>query len=316
MSQKTDNPTFPWTPRQLALAALLLAAGIAALWTTWCDWMYISYQIEEHSHVFLVVPFAAAILYVNRAGLRDVRGGPSWAGPALLAVGWAMAWHGFHHAHQSLWHMGAVLVALGALVSVLGHGVVVKYWPAFLLLVFMVPVPNGVRLGIAQPLQTAMARIVENILGFFGQPVGRQGNSLTINGQHVLIVEACNGLRMVFTLILVSWLFAFVTPLRNWVRWMVILLSPITALVCNAIRLIPTLLMYGHADKAVAKSFHDYAGWAMVPVAFFLLMGVIKFVEALGFEVRGDDDNGNSDNGNQGAAASVATATAATAAAV
>ncbi len=276
----------------------MLLAGVGAMWSCWADWYNISTQIEEHSHVFLAVPFLGAILYVNRRELADVRPGPSWAGPAIIGVGWLMAWEGYNFAHESLWHFGAVLIALGAVVTVLGAHVVWRFWPAFLLLVFLVPMPSRLRLQVAHPLQTAMAGIVQRVLEFFGEPVGRQGNSLTINGQHVLIVEACNGLRMVFTLILVSWLFAFVTPLKNWVRWLIILLSPVTALVCNIVRLIPTLVLYGHASNETAKAFHDYSGWAMIVVAFFLLMFVISFIEALGIEVRAGE--GEADAGRDG----------------
>ena len=109
----------------------------------------------------------------------------------------------------------------------------------------------------------------------------------------VAIDEACNGLRMVFTLILVCWLFAFVTPLKGWVRWLVILLSPLTALACNVVRLIPTLLLYGHTDRTTADRFHEAAGWGMLPVAFLLLMLLIHFIEAWGIEVRSADEANN-----------------------
>src|SRR5215203_5005444 len=130
MSDRTDNSSVPWTPRQLALAAVMLCAAVASLWSSWADWYNISYHIEEHSHVFLVVPFGAAIIYMNRHKFREVKGGVSWAGPAIVAAGWGMAWYGFVDAHQSMWHMGAVLVAVGAAVTVLGHGVLLKFWPA------------------------------------------------------------------------------------------------------------------------------------------------------------------------------------------
>jgi hypothetical protein len=72
---------------------------------------------------------------------------------------------------------------------------------------------------------------------------------------------------------------------------MIILLSPITALVCNVIRLIPTGLMYGYSTKNAADQFHEYSGWAMVPIAFFVLMFVVSFIKALGFDVTNDEDN-------------------------
>ncbi len=266
----------------------MLCAGVLVMGSCWGHWFKQSKQ-EEASHVWLVIPFGAAIMYANRKRFAGMQWGPSWVGPALVVVGLAIAWFGYNYAHQSCYHFGATLIALGAVASVLGHQLLLRFWPAFLILGFMTPLPNSIRLKIAVPLQSATAVVVDNVLQFFGEPVGRQNNSLTVNGQHVLIVEACNGMRMVFTLILVCWLFAFITPLKNWVRFLIIGLSPATALVCNIIRLIPTLVMYGHASKENAETFHDYAGWAMLVVAFFFLMFVIKFIDALGIEVRSEE---------------------------
>lgn len=286
----TSDKSFPWKPRRLALAGLLVLAAVAAMGSSWADWYMISASDPEFSQVFLVIPFGAVILFIERDRLETLRGDSSWAGPLIVACGWAVAWYGYHFAHQSLWHAGAIGVALGAAVTVLGHGVLLRFWPVFLMLGFMVPLSNQTRLQIAGPLQRAMATIVAAVLGFFGEAVGRQGNLLTINGQQVAIAEACNGLRMVFTLILVCWLFAFVTPLKGWVRWMVILISPLTTLICNVFRLIPTLLLYGHASKETADQFHTWSGWGMLPVAFLLMMFVVHLIEALGFEVRSDEE--------------------------
>jgi exosortase len=291
----TSDKSFPWRPRQWALAAVLVLAAIAAMGSSWADWYMISTSSEEYSQVFLVIPFIALILFIERDQLKSLSGQTSWAGPLIVACGWGVAWYGYNYAHQSLWHAGAIVVALGAAITVLGHGVLMRFWAVLLMLAFMVPLSNQTRLQIAGPLQRAMATIVAGVLGFFGEDVVQQGNLLTINGQQVAIAEACNGLRMVFTLILVCWLFAFVTPLKGWVRWLVIALSPLVTLICNVFRLIPTLLLYGHAKKETAERFHDLAGWAMLPVAFLLLMFLIHFIEALGIEVRSDE--GPSDPG-------------------
>jgi exosortase len=296
MNQQSDQQS-PWTARQLVLAAIVVAAAVLAMGSSWADWAEISASDAEFSQVFLVVPFGAIILWVDRARFKGIKGEASWVGPLIVASGWGLAWYGYNNAHQSLWHAGAVLVALGAGIAVLGHGVLLRFLPVFMMLAFMVPLSNRTRLQIAEPLQRVMAIIVANVLQFFGEPVGRQGNLLTVNGQQVAIAEACNGLRMVFTLILVCWLFAFVTPLKTWVRWLIILLSPLTALVCNIFRLIPTLVLYGHASKETADWFHDGAGWAMLPVAFFLLMLVVHTIEAFGVEVRTDEeDSGNGED--------------------
>jgi len=277
--------------RLILLATVFLAIAVLAMGSGWADWYHVCSSLDtESTHVFLVVPFAAAILYVNRSKLKQVKWGPSWLGAVMVVIGYAASRWGYFNQKQSFYNFGAVMMALGAVITVLGHDVLRKFWPVALMLMFMVPMPNMVRLKIAAPLQTATAATVAPILEFFGEPVARQNSSLTVNGKEVLIVEACNGLRMVFTLILACWLFAFISPLKNWIRWLIIIMSPGVALVCNVVRLIPTMLMYAHASSDAAEQFHDYAGWAMLFVAFLVLMFVIRFIEALGIEVREDEE--------------------------
>jgi exosortase len=148
--------------------------------------------------------------------------------------------------------------------------------PAFAVLAFLVPIPGAIRQAISIPLQTATASVTEAILDLCGVPLTRSGNVLKINGMDVAVAEACIGMRMVFALLLVAYAFAFSIPLRNTTRFFLLLFSPAAALFCNVLRLIPTTLIYGYMDRSFGDDFHDWSGWLMLPVAFFLLMGVVK----------------------------------------
>ena len=67
--------------------------------------------------------------------------------------------------------------------------------------------------------------------------------------------------RMVFAFGLVVFAFAFSTPLKLSTRVILLALSPITALVCNVVRLVPTSLIYGYGSVGRAEWFHDLTGW-------------------------------------------------------
>ena len=94
----------------------------------------------------------------------------------------------------------------------------------------------------------------------------------------VAIAEACNGMRMVFTLFLACYVFAFVTPLRGYVRAIILLASPVTAIVCNVIRLVPTIWVFGHTTPERAEVFHDISGWVMLIVAFLGLTSIVRLL--------------------------------------
>jgi exosortase len=162
---------------------------------------------------------------------------------------------------------------------VMGSELVWRFLPAFLVLALLVPVPGLVRQQITLPMQTATAEVTHQLLTMLGYHVPRSGNTLTINGTTVGIAAACNGLRMVFALVLVSYAFAFATPLTWYSRALVIALAPVAAIVCNVIRLVPTVWLYGYGPEPWADAFHELAGWAMLIVAFFLLMGVVRLIQ-------------------------------------
>ena len=71
---------------------------------------------------------------------------------------------------------------------------------------------------------------------------------------------------------------AYGTPLREFVRVIILVASPISAIVCNVIRLVPTIWMFGNLDKEIAEGFHDISGWVMLPLAFLILLGIVRLM--------------------------------------
>ena len=137
--------------------------------------------------------------------------------------------------------------------------------------------PNSERLR--EYTDAAIPRIEQQLFAILNVDVVRSGNQLTYNGHPVDIIEKCNGLRMVFGLILVSYAFSFSLPLRNWVRLLILLLSPAAAILCNIIRILPTVWVYGRFSPHVAEEFHLYSGWLMLIVALVMLLGILRVLK-------------------------------------
>lgn len=267
---------FGWTPWHAVGAAAMGAVGVLATLPAWKDIYSIAMNDEEASHIFLVPIVAAWMVWVRRVRLRNCPPTGTFIGPPIVLLGWAASVIGYNYLIQSLWHGGAVAVVVGCVLSVLGVNVLLRFLPAFAVLVFLVPVPGSLRQGIAVPLQTATAAVTQGVMEIMGIAVERSGNRLAINGHDVTVAEACNGMRMVFALVLVSYAFAFSMPLRNIVRLIVLVASPLAAMMCNVIRLVPTIWFFGYATQSFANSFHNFSGWVMLPIAFVLLLGIIR----------------------------------------
>lgn len=255
-----------------------------AIWSQWSALTHIAslgLRDEEQSHVLLAPVVIVWMIWLRKSRLTLVPPRSSWLGPVVVSGGWAFAWWGFDQGHQAAEHLGALIVVLGSVLAFTGVAAIHQFLPALPLLLFAVPVPGFLRQQIALPLQDMAAAVTFETLVLAGIDVARQGNVLEINGTSVAVAEACNGMRMVFALGLVVYAFVFSVPLRASARVFLLALSPVIALVCNVIRLVPTALFFGYTDEETAIAFHDIAGWVMLLVALAILWKIVRLLEWL-----------------------------------
>jgi exosortase len=268
------------------LATLLAAAGVVVTCEAWRDMYFIASSDDEYSHIFLVPFVFAWMVWVRRIRLRHCPVRLTMLGPVIVIAGWWLGHYGFNHGRQSFWHAGAIFVLLGCLVSVVGKATLLRFLPAAFVLLFLVPLPGYFRQMIALPLQAWTAQIAKTFLDLIKIDTEVSGNTLTVNGIPVTIAEACNGMKLVFPLLLLAYAFAFGLPLKTGVRVMILAVSPLVALACNVVRIVPTVWLYGRDRAELAGKFHDWSAWAMLPVAFLLLMSVIRLFKWLALPVQ------------------------------
>lgn len=270
--------TGPLGIRDLAAAGLLAAACALVSGDAWTDLLRVAWHDQESGHVFLVPPVIAWLVWLRRRRFRGCAPRGKLLGTFVLAIGWVIWSVGYRRQIQSFWHGGAVLMTAGGALTVLGSEVFFQFVPAFAALLFLVPVPATTRQWIAVPLQHATARVTQMVAELCAMDVQREGSMLITNQRQVAIAEACNGMRMVFTLFLSCYVFAFATALRTSVRLVVLAAAPLIAVACNVLRLVPIVWVYGHADRGLAESFHDASSWAMLVVAFVGMTGIVRLL--------------------------------------
>lgn len=264
---------------------LLVVAALASGWSAWADILEVGKNDPEQSHVLLAIPIALWLAWARRDRLRI--SSPSWSllGSVLIAGAWYLGHVGLSRSLDVLWHLSAVLLVIGALLTIAGPVLVVRFAVPLVALLALVPIPGLIRQEIATPLQEISARCTQFLLDTVGIPVMRSGNVLELNGVPVAVAEACNGMRMVAALGLVTYLFVFVIPAKPLARAALLALSPVLAVVVNIVRLVPTVLFYGYSSKHTAELFHDLSGWLMLVLAFGILWTFIRLLRWLEFPV-------------------------------
>ncbi|MEO0474981.1 MAG: exosortase/archaeosortase family protein, partial [Planctomycetota bacterium] len=267
--------------RRIILTCVLMLLAILACRDAWLDIIRIVQVDEEASHILLVPLVFARIAWVRRGELKGVATGVSLWGPVIAMVGVGFWLVGNIKAIQVFWHFGAILTMFGAFVCMNGLAIVRRLWPAFLVLLFLMPLPGTIRHPLALFLQNISAQATEVVIVALGFELVRNGNLLVINDYPVGIAEACNGMRMVSMLILVVFAFIFSENVRTWVRLALVVMAVPLAIASNIIRLVPTVLGYGFFSPEFADQVHDWLGWGMVIASYFMLMALLVLMRWL-----------------------------------
>ncbi|MEL6498769.1 MAG: exosortase/archaeosortase family protein [Planctomycetota bacterium] len=272
------NPFRAWRSIDAILLAGLVLIAIAAAWPAWADIFSVGWNDQEQSHVLLAIPVAIWLTWIRRARLATTRPAWSLAGPLVIVAAWLLGDHGLNTSRDLFWHLSALLLVIGAALTVLGPKTICRFAVPAAALLALMPIPGSIRMEIAQPLQEISAVCAKYLLEIAGVPVTRSGNMLVLNGHPVVIAEACNGMRMVAALGVVAYTFAFSIPAKPAVRALLLALSPLLAVIVNIIRLMPTVLFYGYTSDGFAQLFHDVSGWLMMLVALGVLWAFMRLL--------------------------------------
>lgn len=258
----------------LFLTFLLLAVLAASYWKpTLKSLLNVWLESDEYSSGLLVPVIAGYVLWLRRKSLGGIVIKPSIWALGLLLAAQGVRFFGLYYMFSSAERLSLVLT-IGAIVFLLfGWKFFKKFSPIFLFLFLMLPLPNRVESFLTIPLQAWATVSSVFCLEMLGFSVVRQGNIIDINGTLVAVAEACNGLRMLTAFIVVSGLVAL-TVNRRWPTKLVVLLSSIPiALACNTLRLTITAIAFTKLDTdRWEKFFHDFGGFAMMPVALLIIV--------------------------------------------
>src|SRR5262245_16599210 len=124
------------------------------------------------------------------------------------------------------WLEGAgLLPSLGGLALLSGGWRGLRWaWPSLAFLAVMVPLPHRVEEAVGAPLQGAATACSTFALQTLGLPAFAEGNVITVNAARIGVVEACNGLGMLFTFAAMATGLVLVVR-RPWVDRALIVLS-------------------------------------------------------------------------------------------
>ncbi len=257
-------------------------------------WRALSWRIRvepEFNYVIALPVVMGLLIWVrrDRVASSSIFYGCRWVGVLLIVVAIGLNLLAQKPGMpERVWFASALIAMLGSFVAVWGVGLLrAGGWPLWTFLL-LIPFFETAREAMRVPLERGTAVVTSEVLRAFGVGVERFGSLLTINGVPVNVAEACSGTRMLMSVGLAVYAYVFLHPLRSGVRVLVLALMPVIALLCNIVRVVASVAMYGVTNETVASIFHDWSAWGMMVLAYLICLWTIALWEWMGFRTQRD----------------------------
>lgn len=264
---------------------LLLVSALMLAWVYWDGLAQMSgaWKREEYSHAFML-PFVALFFAWQRlSAFRQQPSANSWLGVAMLALGAFMYVSGELGSLYTVIQYG-FLVALGGLVlALVGRRAFVVLLPAYVLLFFMIPLPNFLYNQLSEQLQLISSELGVGVIRLFGIPVYLEGNVIDLGVYQLQVVEACDGLRYLFPLMALGFIAAVIFRGALWKKVLLFVSTvPITILM-NGFRVGVIGVMVEYGGIGMAEGFlHDFEGWVIFMACAAILVGEMAILARVG----------------------------------
>jgi exosortase len=229
---------------------------------------------EDMSHGFFVPILAAYVAWDQREKLNRLRWTINPAGIAIVAFGAIQLWVATLGAELFLQRTSFLITLIGLIVFFGGTAAVRALAFPLILLFAMVPIPGIVYKQITFPLQLLASSIAERILELLGHVVIRDGNILELTGLTLSVVEACSGLRALFSLVFFSLIYGYLFESRKWIRWLLLAATIPVAVTANLTRIVLTGVLGSVNQEIAGGVYHIISGWVLFVLSIVLLVGI------------------------------------------
>lgn len=224
MTKRTRTLTF----------ALLCTASVLFWWHFLITNLGLALTSEAHTHILLVLPLTAALIYVDSKYL-DSKHTDSKAlgtdpqpsrgvGVALLVLALLIGCYGRwgmvatpSNAQLSLSMFGLVLWWIGSVLLCFGAKIVRVLFFPLCFLFWMVPIPEAALGWIVHFLQHQSALAARIMFSAIGTPVTQDGIMLSIPGLDIEVAHECSSIRSSLMLVVTTMVLAHLF-LRSWWR--------------------------------------------------------------------------------------------------
>lgn len=265
----TDRGVALWPTAVIRLAI----AWLALFALTFGDWQEMAHQwwdIDTYSHVLLILPVVAWLVWIRRDELAKVLPSAWWPGLLWILAGLSI-WLGGRMTGVNTFAQGGTIIAFqGAVLALLGlrAGLLLAFPLGYSF--FLVPFGDE----IIPPLQVITARMAAALTEASGIETVANGINIDTPAGLFIVAEACSGVKFLIAMIALGVLVAY-SCFSSWQRRIWFMLACLVVpIIANGIRAWATIYIAQYVGAEAAGSFdHIVYGWVFFAIVITLVLG-------------------------------------------
>ena len=276
---------------KFACLAFLCVLSLAVAWHQVVETFALSLQDDEYTHILLILPVSASLLFVQWRSIRTAASPGILWGSILLAaaavfVSIPKVWSAWLPPDLLL-TVGMFALALsliGSFILCLGTGSLrVALFP-LLFLFGMVPLPHAVVDEAVLLLQLSSAWAAQLLFVVCGVPVSQEGIVLNIPGLTLVVAHECSSIRSSSMLLVTTMVLAHIVLRSRWRQALVIGLAVPLSIAKNSLRIFTIAMLGTRVDPGyLTGKLHHEGGIIFFAIVLLLEFGMFWILR------RGDD---------------------------
>jgi exosortase len=261
-----------------AILGVSVALIFANFWHSFVD-IYHNWRLPDslYSHALIIPPISLFFAWRLR---REVLAAPyvsgTWLGFTCLLGGCLLLLLGDFLGFMTLVHIALLPVLTGICLIVLGLRATAILWFPLAFIFFMFPMPYSIISVISFQSKIFATEAAVALGKACTIPLVQDGSYVHLRaGDKLLVGDVCGGMRSLIALLAFGVLMAYISKTRWWARILIVLVSPVVAVVANVARIFFLCLVgYFGGSQAATGLVHDASGIGIFAVAFALLFTV------------------------------------------
>jgi exosortase D (VPLPA-CTERM-specific) len=265
------------------IVAMLAISILIFIFYDGLSYMVKEWDSEEYSHGYLLPFIALYFMWQKRFEVVISKTLSSWIGLLLVFIGLFFYLIGELATLYTIIQYAFLLTLAGLLALMIGiNGLYILFVP-FLILFFMVPLPDFLYNNLSAKLQLISSNIGVDVIRLFGISVYLEGNVIDLGDYKLQVVEACSGLRYLFPLTALGFISAYILKGAFWKKVVLFLSTiPITVLM-NSFRIGVIGVLVEYWGQSMAEGFlHDFEGWFVFMACAAILVAEMWMLAKIG----------------------------------